>query len=123
MSFVKIKKRNFVFVAVFLILSLGMFFAVPSKSTTAVIPFGGKILKAQYCPCSANIRLTIGPPVPGIFIFQPGVSIPFAFGQVYRSGPWTIGNWVPGGVCLKFSATGCRPVFSEGTILEVGTSI
>lgn len=122
MSFLKTKIGASIILVVF-VLTLTVFFVGPSEKTTAIVPFGGPILKATFCTCSFNILLTVGPPLPGNYIYQPGVSIPYAYGQVFRSGPWVLGNWIPGGMCSMWIGKACVPLPSAGTILEVGTSL
>lgn len=92
-------------------------------SAQATIPFGGEILEAFWCTCSAGIALTIGPPVPGQYVFQFGTSIPYPFGQVFRPGPWVLGLASPGGTCSYYIGTGCSIYPVMGTIGIVGTSL
>lgn len=107
-------------IMVTLVVSFG-FWSKPSK---AIIPFGGPILSVAYCPCSQNLVVTIGPPSGGVFTYQPGVTIVDAFYQIFRPGPWTLGNYTPGAACLMYIVVGCAPqAFPIGTINEVGTSI
>ena len=84
--------------------------------------FGGPILWVDYCTCSGNIRLTVGPPVPGAYVFQPGRSIPFLFYQLYRPGPFVLGNATTGGSCSIYVGDGCATLPTLGTIFMVGTS-
>jgi hypothetical protein len=117
------KKRSFI-VAVVLVLAIviPLFFYNVNKSA-ALVPFGGLILNVTYCTCSFNLLLTVGPPVGGNYIFQPGVSVPFPYGQLYRPGPWILGAWVPGGACMMWVGKACAPLPSIGTILYAGTSL
>lgn len=102
--------------------AVALFFTVGTKQAEAIIPFGGKITKVSYCPCSGNYLITVGLPVGGQFIYQPGVTIVYAYVQITRRGVWVLGNWMPGGVCL--SGKSCSPKgFPLGTIEQVGTSL
>lgn len=84
------------------------------------IPFGGRIEKVNYC-CN-GIELTIGPPRPGNFIFEWGRSVPYAFYQFYRPGPWALGDAYPGGSCEDIYDE-CAPHPAKGTIRQIGTSM
>ena len=107
---------------VLVLLSVHLFFGGFS-SAVAQVGFGGQIEYVQYCTCSLNILLTIGPPVAGEFLYQPGGSVLFPYGQVYRTGPWTLGTYAPGGVCAIYIGTGCSTLPTNGTMSVVGTSI
>jgi len=101
---------------------MAFFFLFVSKSG-ALLSFGGNILYVTYCTCSFNLLLTVGPPRGGNFVYQPGVSILYSYGQVYRSVPWVLGGYVPGGMCSIYVGEGCLTVPSMGTITQVGTSL
>jgi len=104
--------------------SLGYMTAHPKTvNAQAAIPFGGPITTAFWCTCSAGIALTIGPPVPGIYVFQFGTSIPYPFGQVFRPGPWALGLASPGGQCSYYAGAGCSVYPVMGRISIVGTSL
>ncbi len=95
-----------------------------SKAIPVIPPFGGPIASVFYCLCSGNILLFIGPPIGGTYIYQPGASITFPFGQVYRPGAESLGLFAPGaGVCLVPTPFGCPPIPSVGLITQIGTSI
>ena len=74
------------------------------------------------CPCSDNLAISVVGVKGGIFSFGPG-SVPFAWYQIYRPGPWAKGTYAPGGVCLWPFPDGCAGFPTEGTILDVGTSL
>lgn len=84
--------------------------------------FGGKIVSVITCPCSMNLMITIAGVKGGTFSFGPG-SVPFAWYQIYRPGPWAKGTYSPGGMCLWFIPFGCAGIPTMGTMLEVGTSM
>ena len=90
-----------------------------------VIGFGGPILDVFYCTCPPfGVLLTIGPPGPvGTYLFQPGISLLYLFGQIYTPSKETLGTYTPGGRCFYVHSDGCneQPV-TQGTILMVGTS-
>lgn len=120
----KIRKRPFVLVLVSIFFLFVVSFGFWIKSSKAIIPFGGPILNVFYCPCSANLAVVVGPPSPGVFMYQPGSTIVYAFYQIFRAGPWVLGNYTPGGACLMFIPYGCAPIaYPLGTIMEVGTSL
>lgn len=92
------------------------------------IPFGGLIAFVKVCTCSANFAVKVVdvavPPLAQLpLIYQPGVSILFPFGMIFRPGAWTLGLWAPGGVCLIWAGKICVPFPTQGTIMMVGTSM
>lgn len=86
-----------------------------AKPVDAILGFGGRILKVV--PCDNGLMLTIGPPRPGLFMLMPG-SLTFSWYQV-RQGPWALGAYTPGGVCVLFAV----PIPVMGTITVMGTSL
>ena len=116
------KKIVFAILIVFIIVSVSIAFS--SEKALGILPFGGQILNVLYCICSNNLLITVGPPVGGQYIFQPGASMLYPFGQIFRAGPWVLGNASPGGVCLIWAGKICVPAgFPMGTIIGVGTSL
>ncbi|OHA81427.1 MAG: hypothetical protein A2675_00105 [Candidatus Yonathbacteria bacterium RIFCSPHIGHO2_01_FULL_51_10] len=101
----------------------GAFFFAKKVMGLGVFVFGGPIVWVDYCTCSGNMRLTIGPPVPGRYVFQPGASMLYLFYQVYRPGPWTLGGGTAGGSCSIYVGTGCATLPTSGTIRMIGTSL
>ncbi len=93
-------------------------------------PFGGMSTYVFYCTCSFNIAVTINDltvgssnPSPLTLIFQPGVSILYPYGQIYRPGVWTLGLWNSGGSCTYYVGKGCSTYDTDGTMYMVGTSM
>ncbi len=119
--FSNINKRVFLSVTVSVVFLLVASFGVGIKSSNAMLHgFGGKIVYVHYCPCSANLAVFVLGVKGGVYTFQPGVSLLFANYQIWRSGPWVVGTYVPGGVCLTWKK--CAGFSTTGTILTVGTS-
>jgi len=85
-------------------------------------PFGGRILFVQYCTCSFNLLIYIGPPRGGSFILGPG-SIVYLFYQIYRSGPWVVGRSSGNASCMQYSGNSCIKTGSGSIIRKIGTSI
>ncbi|OIP65543.1 MAG: hypothetical protein COV32_02910 [Candidatus Yonathbacteria bacterium CG10_big_fil_rev_8_21_14_0_10_43_136] len=111
---------SFVIVIFLIVFSFGM----RINSGEAIAPFGGQILNVMYCPCSANIAITVGPPAGGIFSYD-GSGMMYAFYQIFRPGPWVLGTYIPGSKgCWQFVPNGCIPlILPIGTISTVGTSM
>lgn len=87
------------------------------------IPFGGMMLAIVPCLCSGGILGVVGPPAPGVFVLQPGVSLLFPFYQ-WRPGAWQLGLAAPGGVCaIPAPHSGCMVLPVEGTVIIDGTSL
>ena len=116
-------KKVVIGVVVALLAIVSAFVVFFPKRSNAIIPFGGNILMVTPCSCTAGYLIKVGPPVPGVFIYQPGVSILYPLFQIYRPGPWVLGFALPGGVCKIYVGKGCAILPAEGTIAEVGTSI
>lgn len=91
---------------------------------TSSIPFGGQIESVDWCTCSFGFRISVGDPVPAEnIVVQLGVTEIFMWWQVYRTGPWTLGLWSPGGVCEVYAGKSCYELDVEGTVLIIGTSM
>lgn len=118
------RKSPIILGASVLLLVFAVSFGFWVKSSKAIIPFGGPVTAVAYCPCSGNLAIVVGPPGPGIFMYQPGASTVYSFYQIFRPGPWVLGTYTPGGSCMMFIPYGCAPMlFPMGTIDEVGTSL
>ncbi len=97
-----------------------------AKAVVGTIAFGGKIQYATFCTCSFNWGLRIGPPRGGNFIYQPGASQLFAFYQIFRPGPWTLGTAAGGAACMQVRGNSCsadEQVPGGPVIIMVGTSL
>ena len=91
-----------------------------AQAQYSLIPFGGRIEAVNYC-CN-GIELIIGPPRGGDFLFSWN-SILYAFYQIYRPGPWVLGDAEPGGACVHI-AGGCETSHpTTGIIRQIGTSL
>ena len=105
-------KKLFSLLLLGLIVPLFIFWPRPAE---AILGFGGNIL--WVTPCANGLLLLIGPPVGGLFMWMWGTPT-FLYGQL-RPGPWSLGSWIPGGVCVI-------PPFvipALGTIIMIGTSL
>lgn len=94
-----------------LVLLLGTVLAfgviVSSTSAGPGSPFGGQITSVFYCNCSGNYRLTVGPPVGGTFIYQPGATIVYQYGMITSPGVWILGTYVGNVSCRWWCGRGC----------------
>jgi len=99
----------------------GSFFSTlfPKAHAQSLLPFGGSILKTEYC--NNGILLTIKDPLKGPIdlMFSYGASILFSYYQIYTPGPNTVGNYSIPGVCVIGPKV--KAVFGE--IVIVGTSL
>ena len=118
------KKHPFVTSIIIVLFLIVTSFAMRVNSGKAIVPFGGQILSVTYCPCSANIALTVGPPNGGIFSYD-GSGMVYPFYQLFRPGPWVLGAYTPGSSgCWQYVVAGCAPLLAPiGTISMVGTSL
>lgn len=94
-----------------LVLLLGTVLAfgviVSSTSAGPGSPFGGQITSVFFCNCSGNFRLTVGPPVGGTFMYQPGSTIVYQYGMITSPGVWILGTYVGPVTCSWFCGRGC----------------
>lgn len=74
-------------------------------------PFGGRII--SITPCFNGLKIKVGPPVSGDFVYMPGKSTLYAF---YSLKP---GSWVLGVASGKMV---CPTGLADGIIDIVGTS-
>ncbi len=115
-----------------LFLLLGIMIHIHAQTS---LGFGGNIIKVDVCANNGGVALTLGPPSPpgiGAYLFLPGppngppvpglFSVLYPYGQIYRPGPYVLGAYIPGGVCLSAGKVGI-PVPVIGTITIVGTSL
>jgi|GEM_PF-2235665 len=88
-------------------------------------PYGGIVLAAIPCTCSAgDFMITLGPPSAGTYLFSP-TSVPtvYPYGLVIVPGVHHLGFYRPFGFC-KMIATPCTVIpMTRGTITSVGTSL
>lgn len=88
-------------------------------------PYGGIVLAAIPCTCSAgDFMITLGPPSAGTYLFSP-TSLPtiYPYGLVIVPGVHHVGFYRPFGFC-KMIATPCTVIpMTRGTITSVGTSL
>ncbi len=120
--FSKVNKRAFLLTLAALFFLLVASFGVGIKSSNAMLGFGGKIVAVRPCLCSANLAVFVVGVKGGVYTFQPGVSLLFAQYQIWRPGPWVLGTYAPGGVCLRYRFLGCTGFPTMGTMITVGTS-
>lgn len=103
--------------------------ALPQKAeaqSPPFIPFGGLSLSTVWCVCSFNLWVMVGPPRGGSFIYQPGATILYLFGQIFRPGVWLLGLASPTPIpCVQAipSPPWCVPIAMGLPMLIVGTSM
>lgn len=91
-------------------------------------PFGGRITSVVPCTCSGippfiPIKITIGPPVGGSFIYIPFVSKLYSYYNLLPPS-WTLGTSSGRRECLVGFPPACVSVGFGGTIIKiVGTSL
>ncbi len=121
--FSKVNKRTLLLSTTAVLFVIIAVFGVWVKTSSAIsLGFGGRITKVVYCPCSANLAIFVVGVKGGVYSFEPG-SLLFAWYQIYRPGPWTVGTYTPVNKCLWFVPKGCAGFPTIGTIIDVGTSI
>jgi len=84
-------------------------------------PFGGRITYREVCACSNNMYLRVSAPRGGEFMYQPGHTKLYEFGQI-RENIWLLGLWQGQQVCRQPSGDGCHTVHTGNLIRMTGTS-
>lgn len=86
-----------------------------------LLPFGGKIKTVTYC-CN-GIKIKVGSPKGGTFMYSWITSRPYLYYQFWRPGPWALGTYSIGGSCVTITSEceSSEPV--QGTINMIGTSL
>lgn len=132
MKFFSYARKHPIFFGIIIVLfSFITSYGVKIRSGKAILPFGGVITAAVPCDCSGGVGLfVLGPIGAGVFLYETGISVPFPYYQFWRPGPFIVGSYVPGGVCMvgvpplcgdAFSGAGFSP--GSGTIIMAGTSM
>lgn len=116
-----------IFVIVFILVVIGGSFLYVNAVGTVGGYFGGRVLTSYACTCSFNWVVYVGPPRPGVFIYQPGYSRLYSYYNVLGVGQWVLGSYTHGGQCLMYAGEVCVPgAFPQGTMSPtpgVGTSV
>ena len=94
-----------------------------SASGSFGTPFGGMSTAVFYCNCSFNFRIMVSPPVGGTFMYQPGATILYQYGQIYRTGVWLLGLHSGSASCLIYVVKGCSNIGTHPLMYMVGTSM
>lgn len=116
-------KKNLIVIGI-LTLFLFSIFAFKTVAQVGFLPFGGLVLNVTPCTCDGTFLITVGPPVPGNFLFDPKVTYQYAYYQLpYRVGVWALGLYGPGPACRIYTGEDCTASPSSGTITIVGTSL
>ena len=99
----------------------GVFVALPKNAEAQAIPFGGMITWVEWCFCSENLKVVVGPPVGGIYMYQPGASVLYEFFQIWQPGVWVLGLATAYMPCLQYPY--CEDDGGGPMINIVGTSM
>jgi len=89
-------------------------------------PFGGRLIVFIPCTCNAGSVITVGPPTPGSYIFQPPLSQLKRNFALLQPGVWQLGiAKIPPIPCLEGIPPACVPIPSPatGTVLIMGTGL
>jgi len=107
--------KSILFIGFLLLALTSSFFVFPGEASA--LSLGGRILATFPCT-SGGFLVVVGPPKPGFFLFQGGIS---QLHRYYRPIPpaWSLGNYKTGGVCV----VGLITVPVQGTIQSLGTSL
>ena len=87
-------------------LLLGLLFSIPTAAR-AQVPgltnlIGGKIILSEIC-CN-GVKITVGPPKAGIFLYVPGVSTLYPYFNIFTPGPWVLGTAFGVATCQKLAS-------------------
>lgn len=95
-------------------------FVTPRSVSASPLTFGGKILKTIPCT-NGGLWITVGPPRPGKFLYQFGVSRLF-MNMKPTMGSWVLGDYTPMGTCVVGICPACTVWMLQGTVSKMGTS-
>jgi hypothetical protein len=95
----------------------------PREAIAQANPFGGQSTNVYYCNCSFNYRIMVSPPVGGTFMYQPGATTLYQFGQIYRTGVWLLGLTGGSVSCMVYSGKSCTTLGTYPMMTMVGTSM
>ncbi|OGN08676.1 MAG: hypothetical protein A3J46_01710 [Candidatus Yanofskybacteria bacterium RIFCSPHIGHO2_02_FULL_41_11] len=119
------KVTAFLFTAILLLTIPLSVFAVAFSNPFAS-PFGGRITLVVPCTCSippTMLKITVGPPMGGSFLFIPKVSTLYKFYKLLPPS-WTLGLSAGRRECLVGLPPACTSAGFGGTIIRmVGTSL
>ncbi len=100
-----------------------------SAFTSGVFPFGGRIIKILFCPCSFGRLIFISQPLPPLTgaLYAPfGIEASptvFLYKNLYTPGVWLLGSYLPSTIpCMQFGFFACYPIGFGSQIFIVGTS-
>ena len=82
--------------------------------------FGGRMYNTWICSCNFGSAITFGRPKSGTYLYQAGTSKLF---KEYRlwPGPWALGTYTRGSICLYYVGKSCSTYKTSGTIRLMGT--
>jgi hypothetical protein len=114
--------RSFIAVLVFALVATIALVVVEGGKAQASTPFGGMVTDVFYCNCSNNWRITVSPPVGGVFMYEPGVTVVYEYHMIPVTGVWLLGLHGAPVSCLIFSLKGCAAMGPYPMIEMTGTS-
>lgn len=126
-----LNKKQFLFSTKVIVLLLvfllvaAIVMVVPAEHSSAQggLPFGGMVTSVFFCACSNNFMLTVGPPVGGVFMYQPGATLVYSFYMIPVPGVWLLGLFGPPVACLIPAGRGCMTLGAYPRIIMTGTSM
>lgn len=92
------------YLAAFLLLNLLIFLPITARAQVPGLTnlIGGKILMTEVC-CN-GVKITVGPPKAGIFLYMPGVSKLYSYFNIFTPGPWVLGTAFGVATCQKLAS-------------------
>lgn len=104
-----LKKYPLVTSTTILVVVVAGAFGVKIGTSRALLGFGGKIISVIPCTGSDGTALVVETPptstnlnpFPKVYILDNATSVSYKYYQFFRPGPWILGSYVPGGVCLE----------------------
>jgi len=111
--------QGYGFLAVVAIILVAFF--IPASGALAIGPFGGDII--VLFPCVNGLKITLGPPTPGFYMYVPGTSFSYLYGPPSHPGQWLLGLSGPPLVCLVPCSSGLCPAGIGDMILFHGSSV
>ena len=113
-------------IVILITLTIPLSVSAISFSNPLSSPFGGRITSIIPCTCSVPptmLKITVGPPKGGSFLYIPGISTLYMFYNLLPPS-WVLGLSIGRRECLVGIPPACTSVGLGGTIIRiVGTSL
>lgn len=116
-----VSRKTIILVILIAFIAILPLFLIRAQSSPGLTPFGGKVVKIEYCRCSANIMITYIPVksfMPEYLTIRPTTRI-YSYGGIKR-GENILGTTISPDLCV--TKRKCRKTYVTQLIGIVGSS-